>query len=163
MTKLDEIVRRSLTRFTESIFESNWFGKEREAVSLYAMGYLPDEAAPDSVLFDKRQIGIEVRVPKPSSRGKKSQVCKDLVIWREPAQTCWNEKLESVIYPLSVMEWKSGRTETTQYDLDWLTAFAKDAPGFIGYAVTLDLKRRKFRLKCDRVTKARLEKDWLVL
>lgn len=152
MTKLDAIIRTSLTRFTDFVFTSKWYGKEREAVSLYAFGFLIDECASGTCLYDKQQIGIEVRVPKPTSFGRKSEVCKDLVIWPSPRMTCWNEQRESVIYPVSVMEWKANRTTTFERDLQWLTAFAHDVPDFVGYATTFDLAKRKFRLKCDRVT-----------
>lgn len=65
MPDMDSIIRQSLREFVADVFAHSWWGKEREAVSLFAFGYLIRQCRPGSALFDPAQIGIEV-----SSRGK---------------------------------------------------------------------------------------------
>lgn len=89
MTDIDAIIHQSLSGFVADIFASAWYGKEREAISLYVFGHLLHYCRANTILSDPRQLGIEVRVLKPNTLGAKAEVCKDLVIWPEPRQTCW--------------------------------------------------------------------------
>ena len=99
-TELDDILKKSLTQFVNGIIEDGWYGKEREAISLYAFGTLINFCKPGTILDAPAQIGIEVRVPKPTRRDSKSscldpqrsqrpknEVMKDLVIWQAPGMT----------------------------------------------------------------------------
>ena len=160
---IDNIVRRSLTEFIEDIFRSQWYGKEREAISLYAFGYLLKHCQPNAILQDPRQIGIEIRVPKPTKLGKKVEVCKDLVIWRQPSMTCWTAEKIAKNYPLAVLQWKVNEPEVSVDDVEWLRAFSEDSPESLGYAICVDLTKKKFRLKCTRVQNRIAQKKWLVL
>jgi hypothetical protein len=161
--KLDDIIQHSLEEFVKDIFSNHWYGKEREAISLYAFGYLLRHCQSDGVLYDPRQIGIEVRVPKPTQLGKKVEICKDLVIWQKPSMTCWNGEKKARNYPLAVLEWKTNEPNVSTYDVKWLRAFSADSPKFIGYAICLNLSERNFRLTCTRVQSGSAKKDWLVL
>ena len=60
MTALDHAVQRSLLAFLVYIREKAWTGRENEAVSLYALGFLQCERRPGTLLRDPTQIGIEV-------------------------------------------------------------------------------------------------------
>lgn len=162
-TELDRIIQQSLMEFIEDIFNGGWYGKEREAVSLYAFGYLCKRCQPNTVLCDPKQIGIEVRVPKPHGVGKKVEICKDLVIWREPYINCWDKQRQPTNYPLAVLEWKVSHRGVYAGDVDWLCALSVDCDEFVGYAICLDLTERKFRLSCTRVHNGLREPEWLVL
>ncbi|MGD1996311.1 MAG: hypothetical protein PVH62_06025 [Anaerolineae bacterium] len=64
LEELDEIVQRSLAEFVEDVFSTGWLGREREAISLFVLGYLSGFCKPGSLLRDPTQIGIEVAVPQ---------------------------------------------------------------------------------------------------
>ena len=57
---LDNLIRQSLKDFVRDIFQKQWYGKEREAISFYAFGYLVNRCQPETILYDPAQIGIEV-------------------------------------------------------------------------------------------------------
>src|SRR5207247_8373517 len=59
---LDRVIRESLFSFVDEVAGKAWWGKEREAVSLFAFGHLLPHCTRGSALFDPGQIGIEVRV-----------------------------------------------------------------------------------------------------
>ena len=159
MSDIDDLVRNSLTDFTNGVFADEWWGKEREAVSLFAFGYLIKHCRPGSILYDPAQIGIEVRVPKADGLGKKTEICKDLVIWLRPGLTCWSEKG----WPLAILEWKANQPKVFANDVAWLSAFSAKRPTFTGYAVCLDLKQRHFRLSCTRIQQQHVQHEWLVV
>jgi hypothetical protein len=163
MSAIDVPIKESLENFVEDIFAKSWWGKEREAVSLYAFGYLIKQCHTASVLYDPAQIGIEVRVPKPETVGAKKEVCKDIVIWPQPGMTCWDEQRKSVLEPLAVMEWKVNELRVSDYDLEWLSAFSASRPGFTGYALCLNLNNPKFRLHCVRIQNNEKDPNWLRL
>ncbi|MBN2387689.1 MAG: hypothetical protein JXB85_11780 [Anaerolineales bacterium] len=159
MKDIDTTVKNALMQFTEEVFTRSWWGKEREAVSLFAFGYLTKQCSPDCVLFDPAQIGIEVRVPQVERIGMKREVCKDLVIWSGPGATCWDKDQ----YPLAILEWKANQAHVAANDVAWLTTFSAGRPGFVGYAICLDLKKRTFRLSCTRIQSEKVRPEWLVL
>src|SRR6059036_1119248 len=105
-TDLDRIIRDSFVEFVAWLFapestvdldsrddntaaRRRWFGREREAISLYAVDFLRRRCQTGSVLSDARQIGIEVVVPGVPGLNRKRpcRVNKDLVIWPAPAMT----------------------------------------------------------------------------
>ncbi len=160
---MDNIIRESLAAFCADIFRIGWQGKEREAVSLYAFGYLLRHCKPDTIFYDPAQIGIEVRVVPPAGSGKKSEICKDLVIWPAPAMTYRSPPTPGGNVPLAIMEWKANRASVFKDDVDWLHTFASNHVGFVGYALSLDLDQRDFRLSCTRVTGRGCTPQWLVV
>jgi hypothetical protein len=168
---LDQIIRRSLARFVQDIDADRWTGRrEREAISLYVLGYLQREVGPRGPLRDVTQIAIEVPVRQIDERimvslsgrtGAKRDVAKDLVIWGRPRQTCWDASGRSGSVPLAIMEWKFGRREASEYDIRWLEEYSRRRPAFTGYAVALQRVDGRFRLSGVRVRLGRREADWI--
>lgn len=167
LAQIDSVIRDSLIAFVDDVFRSAWKGREREAISLYAFGYLQTYATNSGVLNDATQIGIEVTVPSDRSLNPKGRVCKDLVLWRAPRMTCWNADWEAVNYPLAIMEWKAFRLPTSkphvsQSDVDWLRQYSVHClSAFVGYAVGLDLLQRQFRISVTRVERGHAQEQWL--
>jgi hypothetical protein len=77
--------------------------------------------------------------------------------------TCWNEEREPVNYPIAILEWKVNTAAVSPTDVNWMRAFSLDLGDFVGYAVTLDLEERRFRLSCTRVELGRAQAGWLVV
>jgi len=168
LDQLDHAIRAAATEFVEAVFADGWRGREREAVSLFAIGYLIRQCRPGSVLHSPTQIVIEAAVPGVPQLNPKGRVNKDLVIWPQPAETCWDDAWKVAHDPLAVLEWKVFRPTTgppslSQYDLNWLRRFSLGRPQFVGYAVWLDLARRGSRLAAARVHEGTVEADWLQL
>jgi hypothetical protein len=160
--ELEAIVKRSLTAFTEHVDATRWYGKEREMVSYYAFGFLLKECRAGSVLFNPAQIAIESRVRQIDGPNMKRQVCKDLCIWSEPGQNCWDEERKSTIAPLLIMEWKYNTSKVFAYDLDWLEQYSLGRERFIGLCVSLDLRNDAVRLNSTVVRNGISTTDWLM-
>lgn len=165
--QLDGAIRGSLTEFFREVCASRWRGREREAVSLYAFGYLLKQCRPGRVLQDPAQIGIEVAVPGAGSTNRKKQVCKDLVIWAVPRTTCWDENGAVTRAPMAILEWKvtrkrQGVKAPCKRDVDWLLRFSSEWRGFTGYVVSLALSQPEV-LDVVRVQRGELDEGWLRL
>lgn len=165
---LDSLIRSTLTAFTDAIFASEWRGREREAVSLYAIGFLQPRCTAGGLLHDPTQVAIEVTVPGVPSLNPKGRVNKDLVVWPEPRMTVWNGAWQVVNEPLAILEWKVFRSNTraprvSEHDLEWLVAFSRDRARFVGYGVTVDLAERGFRTRVARCRRGAAQQDWLAL
>jgi len=150
---IDPSIRRSLKAFVEYIRTSGWRGRENEAISLYAFGFLQRERSRRGPLRDPTQIGIEVGAAD-TPKGKRSQVRKDLVVWRAPAHNRWYPP-EPRSEPLVIMEWKVRRTgfrsgSSNDADIRWLTAHCERHPETTGYAVWLDLRGSESPLCLER-------------
>lgn len=168
---LDRVVRESLEGLVSYVFGGLWTGRrEREVVSLYAIGYLIPSCRPGSFLSDPTQIGIEVAVPqierethsRMSGRaGAKAQVCKDVVIWPTPRLTCWDATGRPTVYPSAVMEWKFGESRISSWDTGWLQEYSSGVQEFVGYAACLDRQARSFRFSCSRFYRGNREDRWL--
>ncbi len=165
VAEIDGAVRTSLTDFFRSARNTRWQGREREAVSLYAFGFLLKHCAPGRLLHDPAQIGIEVAVPGVSSTNLKKQVCKDLVIWPAPGMTCWDDRRAPTKVPLAILEWKvtpQAAAEHSKYDLDWLARFSSEHRDVTGFAVSLVLGGDG-HLGVQRVRRGRVQAGWLRL
>lgn len=170
-TVLDQVVRRSLERFVRDISSDGWTGqREREAISLYVLGYVQREVRPDGPLSDVTQIAIEVPVRQIDERtmtelsGReqaKAAVAKDLVIWPRPRMTCWGGSSEPDEVPLAIMEWKFGKGLPSEYDTRWLEEYSRHRAGFVGYAIALSRSGQGFALVATRVAEARRLERWL--
>lgn len=168
--ELDRIIQASLCEFATWIDSHAWFGREKEAVSLYVLGFLQNQCRPLSILSDPTQIAIDVAVPQlPAATGKSKQhVNKDLVIWDKPGKTCWNrtpavgEKLAPAHWPLCIMEWKRAKSHReSKRDCQWLEAFSRRAPAsFCGFTVVFGACRGEPRLRCARVSRNGVQEDW---
>ena len=155
METLNQIIVRSLTGFLDYIHRKSWNGRENEAVSLYAFGFLQRERRKGSPLNDPTQIAIEVGAAD-TPKSPKSQVRKDLVIWREAGANRWFPETPRS-EPLAIMEWKVRRPgiprrTTTTSDIEWLSTHCPGGGGPVGYSILLDLSKDPATLTCIRVT-----------
>ena len=153
MTVLDVAVAKSLKGFLAYVRGTRWEGRENEAISLYAFGFLRKCFTGKGVLRDPMQIGIEVGAAD-TPKGKRSQVRKDLVIWRKPGCNRWHPDGPRS-EPLAIMEWKVRRTgfrsgSSNDRDIEWLTTHCKNHRKTVGYAVWLDLRSAKASLSAER-------------
>ena len=170
---MDEVVRRALSSFAAEALDGSWSGRrEREAVSLFVLGYLLREVDAAGFLRDPAQIGIEFPVPQiadAASRaisgrsGRKRQVCKDIVIWPEPRMTCWDVEGCATVAPAAILEWKFGVPAVDPDDVAWLKTFSAGRPAFLGYAIAANQSGRQFTLSCTRVKSGRTKQRWLHL
>lgn len=154
MEPLDQIISRSLKSFLDYINMHSWTGRENEAVSLYAFGFLQKDCSQDGPLYDPMQIGIEVGAAD-TAKSPKSQVRKDLVIWTKPGANRWYPA-DPRSEPLAIMEWKVRRPgikrqPTSHADVDWLSEHCKSQTQTMGYAVLLDLAVSPAKLQVVRV------------
>ncbi|MEW5980145.1 MAG: hypothetical protein AB1898_30490 [Acidobacteriota bacterium] len=138
------IIERSLARFITYVRENTWYGRENEAVSLYAFGFLQRECAASGPLVDPTQIGIEVGAASTSRKGRNARIRKDLVIWPQPAMNCWFPRHVSSNKPLAILEWKVCRPDArtprgAEHDFAWLTAHTASDPECIAYSVEMNL------------------------
>ena len=151
---LDEIIGRSLRSFLDYINETGWTGRENEAVSLFAFGFLQKECSQNGPLYDPTQIGIEVGAAD-TAKSEKSQVRKDLVIWPKPGANRWYPA-QPRSEPLAILEWKVRRPgikrqPTSNVDINWLLDHCERQTQTVGYAVLLDLAKLPADLKVVRV------------
>lgn len=142
--QLDRLLTTALSQFVADIrTKKKWRGKERDCVNRFAMGYLVEACFTRQVSFLKHptQISIEMPIGKPHGVGLKKSLPKDLVIWRTPWATCWDEDWNPSVAPLGVIEWKVSRGskggKKASHEKAWLRAFAKSNRDSVGYAVNL--------------------------
>lgn len=158
---IDSIVRSAAESFAAEVRATGWYGRENEAVNLFTFRHLLRECQTGSVLYDPAQIGIEVAVPQLPGAHRKAQVRKDLVIWSKPAMTCWNERREPTVRPMSIIEWKVRRREMSGQDLDWLVEFSRHDRAFVGYAVLAWPRGAASVIRCARISNGIVEPKWL--
>lgn len=159
MDTLEHALHESLTAFGHRMLDQLWYGKEREAVSYYAFGYLVDQCRAGSRFYNPGQIAIEGRVPGGALNAKK-EVCKDLVIWAHPGGNCWDPKRRSIHYPLVIMEWKANSEAFFPYDMDYLKNVTGQEPGLLGIAVTFDARKKQL-FRAAKVLFGEVQEDWL--
>lgn len=160
-TSLESLLRESLLEFAQTVSATNWYGREREAVSLFAFGFLGPRCRWGSPLTSPTQIGLEVAVPQLQEPGRKELVCKDLVIWPEPAFTCWDESRQPSRRPLAILEWKIGGPEASADDVDWLRRFSSGSETFRGIAVAMVPDGERTTLNASLVVGGKVEPEWL--
>lgn len=166
---LDGVIAAALRSLGNQLSLKTWSGRrEREVVSLFCFSHLLDQVGTSPTLYDTGQIAIEVAVPQNhidvESKRKtklKTQVCKDIVLWHRPGETCWDENGMPSKRPMCVIEWKHNLARVSDYDVEWLSEFSKKDPSFVGYAVLTHPKNSGLSLTCTRVYLGESEKDWL--
>jgi hypothetical protein len=158
---LNFLIRDSLLDLVAFISRTGWRGREREAVSLYAFGFLAPKCRPDGLLRQPTQLGLDVAVRQVAGPKRKSLVCKDLVIWPDPAGTCWDESGQPTRSPLAILEWKCRTDKIWAFDEKWLQDFSKDRGEFIGYAISLRPSGAETTISATRVRNGSLQRDWL--
>jgi len=139
--QLDRLLRTSLTAFVADATAEQWQGKERDCVNRFAMGYRVAACGKHHFLAHPPRIGVEMAVAQPSRVGVRPTAPKDLVIWRRPWSTCWDDDENAALAPLAVIEWKVSRGRKggrdTTYDEAWLRAFTRANPKSVGYSVAV--------------------------
>ena len=169
ITDVDRAIAAGCHSFVEDVFSNRgWRGREHEAVSHFAFGFLQRECKAGTALSDPTQIVISGCVPGVPELNPKGRVNKDLVLWPTPGMSCWNAEWHVKNTPMAVMEWKIFRAATrpsrmSVYDLHWLQQFSHGRGDFVGYAVSLDLAARGWRLRVDRVADGRTDEKWINL
>lgn len=168
---LDAVISASLRSFYDDISASNWRGREREMVSLFALGHLSQHCNREGSLR-LAQIGIEVAVRQLPGEKRRDNVCKDLVIWPVEKMTCWDGSGEMSNEPLAVMEWKVNHflnvhvhpknRRDHSLDVQWLQETSTRLSGreFVGYAVLVESTHSPKVLSSVRVCSARNE-PWI--
>lgn len=141
--RIDRYVHEALEDFAKWYVESDWLGKERDCVNLFALQFLSKCISTDSAIRDLRQIRIECPVPQPLDRGKynKASAAKDLVIWSGPLDTTWNADWKPVNVPKAVIEWKTRRVGKAHdsfdsHDETWMKDFTADFKTAFGFLVS---------------------------
>ncbi len=164
-TRIDHLVRRSLGAFLTHVCDTRWLGRENEAVSLYALGFLLESSDSTSDTLTPTQIGIEVAAADAPSKGPRSQVRKDLVIWPEPRMNRWHPGRSARNRPLAILEWKVrrpgvGKPQGASHDLEWLRRYSSSRarPGFVGYSVFLDLAVTPATISVIRVAHGKIKR-----
>ena len=160
----DCVVEETLDAFAAEVLNTDWCGKEHDWVNRYAHGCLLKRCSPGSEFFDPAQLAIEVGVPQPSKmepgssppvrRFTAAAVRRDLVVWREPGQTCWSADWNAVNHPLAILEWKVHRPRRKNRDQPherkWLTSYSREHPAVYTFAVEVRLDEVPKRLDLFR-------------
>jgi hypothetical protein len=161
---LHELIMLALTEFTSDLRSRVWYGRENELVNWFAHGHLLRVRSRNGHGVDPLQVGIEVAVPQiaGTSRRRKPDVRKDLVVWHQPRATCWSAPRLHAEAPLAVLEWKSmnnvGVAESEPrkrrefaHDVEWLCSATEHFPDLLGYAVFVDLRASSPSVECQCV------------
>jgi hypothetical protein len=161
MEPLDILIRESLLDLARFVARTDWRGREREAVSLYVLGFLIRRCDPSGPLKDPTQIGMDVAVRQHPGPRRKRLVCKDLVIWPSPAGNCFSESGKPTLNPLAILEWKVRTERVSRYDEDWLKEFSARIIEFNGYAVALHPSGAETTMNVTRIKNGVLTGGWL--
>lgn len=167
-------LEEDLASFHRWLSESGWRGRENEVVNQFAHRILAGRVARTSLtgdgpLRDLTQLGIEVSVeqvvtePTKKGNGRKKEVRKDLVIWRDGERSSYDEDWRIRTAPLAIIEWKARheKAQLHEADLEFLRAFTaldryRDT---LGVAVSVDFNpaRVKAQFVSEGQTSALLE------
>ncbi len=140
LSTLEHQLQLAFGKFATELARDLPWARENELVSLFAFGPLAECAVAGAALFSQRQIAIECAVPQRVNTAKsgraKSDVRKDLLIWRQPGQTAWDAAGTLANDPMAIIEWKGGRAKSSQreslkraHDLQFLRAFVQATRG----------------------------------
>lgn len=140
--RIDRFIEDALVEFNDWFIESDWIGKERDAVNLFTMGFLAKNVQPGAAIHDLRQIRIESPIVQLPDHRERQTGGKDLTIWRDPLQTTWSPEYKAINAPWVIMEWKFQRGGQKpdgfdEYDTMWVSEFTKLNDDSIGYLVQL--------------------------
>jgi len=139
-TRLDLLIQDSIHEFAEFYVHSTWLGKERDCVNIFALRFLASNVSEVSAIKELSQIRIEGGVPQPK-KFPRASATKDIVIWKDPLTTAWDEDWNPVNTPRAIIEWKTSRTGATApdydpHDVDWMTSFTTEFPDTIGFLIS---------------------------
>ena len=139
--RIDRFIEEALISFGDWYVESDWLGKERDCVNIFAHGFLAKGINPNAAIRELTQIRVESGAPQPKCYTNKS-ASKDLVIWKDPLGTMWDKEWNIKHIPWVVMEWKMRRRgriakQFDAHDVEWLSGFRKEYAGTFGYLVSV--------------------------
>ena len=137
--RIDRFIEDALIDFGDWYISSEWIGKERDCVNIFAHGFLSREVKPGAAIEELTQIRIESAAPQPKWYTNKT-AAKDLVIWKDGLGTVWDREWQVCNSPWVVMEWKTKRKggiplQFHQHDVEWLSGFTKEYANTFGYLV----------------------------
>ena len=166
--EFDENIISCLKEFLKDINECKWVGRENEAVNTFTLSYLLKKVKEGTTLNNPGQIGIEVAVPQINHESEikknKKQVRKDLVIWKKPMMTCFDNNKNPVNYPFAILEWKfkgfskhqRNRDKQFESDVNWLKEYS-ERHGILGYAIMVIWTPEKHLLNAVRIFNGEVE------
>lgn len=155
--RIDRFIEDAVYQFAGWIADTQWRGKERDCVNLFATRFLLPAVHPQAAISDYSQVRIECGVPQVKGFSRPS-CAKDLVIWRTPLDVAWDASWKPVLAPWVVIEWKTrrkGRFDAMfdEYDLNWLVQFTRENPDSFGYAITVDFRDTSRLVHCARIAR----------
>ena len=140
---MDRYINDALQDFAEWYVASDWLGKERDCVNIFALQYLKKGIAKNAAISDLSQIRIECAVTQPPDKEQftRPSAAKDLVIWQNPLDTAWDADWKPGNIPRAIIEWKTSRTgrasdQFDAHDVAWLKAFTETHPKTFGFLVS---------------------------
>jgi len=150
---LDQIIEISLQELSSDEHVRKWYAKERDWVSYYTHRFLLRHVSASGPIRDPAQVGIEVAVAQPAGFPKKS-VCRDLVIWNNAGDTCWDSHFLPTHQPMAILEWKVHRPKRKNRKVDhernWLRKYCAEYPQVAGYAIEVDGRLSVTSISCTR-------------
>ena len=137
--RIDRFIEDSLGEFSDWYVASDWLGKERDCVNMFALNFLAKAVEPSAAISELGQIRIEAPVPQPTGFTKIA-AAKDLIIWNNSHDTVWDKNWNASKHPRVVLEWKFKRTgrpplQFDNHDVEWLSGFTKQYQNTFGYLV----------------------------
>jgi len=160
--ELDHIVDRSLRQLAVDRHVLSWRAKERDWVNYFAHRHLIAQCSHDGPLTDPAQIGIEVGVPQPPGYIKLG-VSRDLVIWANCGDTCFDGDWIPRKHPLAILEWKVHRPGHRNRKVCHERAYCGWQPSVLAYAIEIDGTRSPTQLTCSRFLGSTEDNHWLRL
>jgi hypothetical protein len=138
--RMDRYINDALQAFAEWYVSSDWIGKERDCVNIFASKFLAAGIEPGAAIHDAGQIRIECAVQQPL-KFRNPSAAKDLVIWDGPLKTTWDETWKATHQPRAIIEWKNSRTGRASdafdaHDVEWLSEYTKEYPKTFGFLVS---------------------------
>jgi len=151
MITLHELLGEAFREYEAWLLATSWRGKEHDCVNLFVHKFLHSRISANGPIYDPTQVGIEIGVPQPHGIGIKKAARKDLVIWKEPDTSTWDEDWNPVKFPIAIIEWKARRKKfslpiTFHRDLKWITAYSLLHPDYLGYCATVDFTKTERRV-----------------
>lgn len=170
ITKLDQIIEKSLRLLAKDIHVQGWYGKENDWVNYFAHKYLLPQRSNRGPLRDAGQICIEVSIPQPPSRiYLKPSVRRDLVIWPKCGDVAFDAQWVPCKHPLAILEWtvlrpkRKKKKRIFEKERKWLRDYCRWQPSVLGYAILVDAACIPKNLQCSRFLGPTKDDQWLNL
>ena len=137
--RIDRFIEDALCEFSDWYVASDWLGKERDCINMFALNFLAKAVEPGAAISELGQIRIEAPVPQPAGYTKIT-AAKDLVIWDNSHDTVWDKQWNTSKHPRVVLEWKIKRAgkppkKFDNHDVAWLSGFTDQYQNTFGYLI----------------------------